>query len=296
MFKYFLFKYLIGYSFISIFWYEFIWIFVRIIFLIWIYSDIRSYQNHTLCYRVWHIFEYSYHFQYEHSLVSYLYCFFLYEYNRIFVRIVFLIHVYSDIHSECHTLLWWLDLVLRRGRKAHLGPGPKILGKRKDLLAKYNFNKSLKYIWNRAKSDLPSLANWADERVEDKQKWGSTERSSHCRANFPSGSDSSAQGRQNLCPPRQGLRKSRKIQTIFNPWQKIYVRQKCEEFKGWKVKTNLMTSSLSPSFKLSSKEKKGRFPIHCYANICCANICCATIFCANNCCENNSLLTKKVTW
>ena len=54
------------------------------------------------------IFKYSYHFQYEYSFVSYSYRFFLYKYIRIFVRIVFLIRIYSDIHSyrnqyECHT-------------------------------------------------------------------------------------------------------------------------------------------------------------------------------------------------
>ena len=47
---------------------------------------------------IW-IFEYSYHFQYEYSFVSYSYCFFLYEYILIFIRIIFLIRIYSDICS-----------------------------------------------------------------------------------------------------------------------------------------------------------------------------------------------------
>ena len=61
--------------------YKYIWIFVRVIFLIRIYSDIRSCQKCS------------------------------YEYIRIFVRIIFLTRIYSDIRSyqnpyECHTLVW----------------------------------------------------------------------------------------------------------------------------------------------------------------------------------------------
>ena len=44
-----------GYSFVSFFWYKYIRIFIRIIFLIWIYSDIRSY-----CFLEKNIFEYSF--------------------------------------------------------------------------------------------------------------------------------------------------------------------------------------------------------------------------------------------
>ena len=90
-------------KYIWFFWYCYIRIFNRIVFLRRKYLDIHLYQNHTLA---------EYYFPYEYSFVYYLYSFISYEYNQLFVHIIFLIQIYSDIRLyqnqyECHTMVWW---------------------------------------------------------------------------------------------------------------------------------------------------------------------------------------------
>ena len=90
------------YSFVLFFWYEYIRIFVRIIFLIRIYSDIRSYR--------FFIRIYSNIFRYKYSFVSYSYHFFIRIYSDIrsyrFLDInIFEYSFVSKIYIR-HTLHW----------------------------------------------------------------------------------------------------------------------------------------------------------------------------------------------
>ena len=111
IFEYFLYEYLFGHSFISIFWYEYIRIFVRIIFLIRIYLDIRSYQNYTLL-------------ECDEYLKIRIFVSFL---IRMFIRITFVsflfIRIYSDIRSYrfLDTNIFGYSFVSKSTRMSHSG-------------------------------------------------------------------------------------------------------------------------------------------------------------------------------